>query len=486
MPPKKNIEKKEEKKEEKKDVKKDITDSSDSESPISLESPSSSLDKKKEIDEEKEEIDVRIYPLSFKIPEIKKSIFDSEVNVQFSENINYPNFEYGFHHFIHQSKNYLNDETKKFEGKKKVWNVLNRYEPIIDNYAQSITDISKIYFEPVSKIEIINYSFYKLWDLFMYYDLIDLKKENLTTAHISDNAGAFAQATIYYRDLFAKKVSKNDKCNIVVLEENEIKNVIIQEVDKKFSDYFEKEKRLSVTKSEDTIKQKCDLVTADGGFGELNENLQEQESPALLIYEILSAIKILKKGGHFVCKFFETFTGISMKIISLLSNIFDNVFFSKPLLSKLSSCEKYAVCMNFKYNENDKEFKKTISMLENIAGSIKKQKESNVVDIFSDFKVPRELIVSVTNMNIIFSNQHLKNINNIVTFIRNQVYSGEEYHDRRNEQIEGTLYWTGFYLPKPDDINKTRDKAQIIMKKSLSITENERKLLNNKLVDIVN
>ena len=175
-----------------------------------------------------------------------------------------------------------------------------------------------------------------------------------------------------------------------------------------------------------------------------------------------------------------------MKIISLLSNLFDNVYFSKPLLSKLSSCEKYAVCMNFKYNENDKELKKCISMLENIGGLIKKQKESNVVDIFSDFKVPREMIVSVTNMNIIFSNQHLKNINNIVTFIRNQVYSGEEYHDKRNEQIEGTKYWTGFYLPKPDDINKTRDKAQTIMKKSLSMTENERKLLNSKLVDIVN
>jgi 23S rRNA U2552 (ribose-2'-O)-methylase RlmE/FtsJ len=478
MPPKKNTEKKDVKKEIKeeikKEIKKEIIESSDLES----------KDNKKEEKEEKEEIDVRVYPLCFKISESKKLIFDSVDNVQFSENINYPKFEYGFHHFIHQSKNYLNDETKKFEGKKKVWNVLNRYGTSIDNYSQSITDISKTYFESVSKIEVINNSFYKLWELFMYYDLVDFKKENFISAHITDNAGAFAQSTIYYRDIFSKKASKNDKCYNVELKENEIKNVIIQEVDKKFSDFYEKEKRFISVKSEDEIKQKCDFVTADGGFGEMNENLQEQESTGLVLYEILSAIKILKKGGNFICRFTETFTNISIKIISLLTNLFNDVSFSKPLLSNLSSCEKYAICMNFKYNENDKDLKKCISVLENIIGTIKKQKDNNVVDIFSEFNINnnRELIISVTNMNIIFSNQHLKNINNIITFIRNQVYSGEEYHDKRNEQIEGTQYWTGFYLPKSDEINKIREKAQSIMQKSLSMAENEKKLLNNKLI----
>jgi 23S rRNA U2552 (ribose-2'-O)-methylase RlmE/FtsJ len=433
-----------------------------------------------------EEIDSKKYPLCFKIIDFEKknkNIFESD-GVQFSENINYPKFEYGFHHFIHQSKNYLNDETKKFEGKKKVWNVLNKYETIIDNYTQSITDISKIYYESISKIEIINDSFYKLWELFLYHNLINLEEKNFVSAHICDKMGGFTQATIYYRNMFSK-ISNSDKNYVINLNENEIKNVFIQELDKKFVDFYEKEKKIYVVKSNGTIKEKCNLVTANGGFQNMNENLQEQESPALLLYEILSAIKILKKNGNFVCKFFETFTEISIKIITILSNLFNEIYFTKPLLSKLSNCEKYAICLNFKYDENDKDLTKIILKLENIIGSIIKNKDNNVVDIFLNFKIPRELIISVTNMNIIFSNQHLKNINNIVTFIRNQIYSGEEYHDNRNEQIEGTKYWIDIFFPKANDINKAKDKAQILINKTLNIVENNKKILNESLIQII-
>jgi 23S rRNA U2552 (ribose-2'-O)-methylase RlmE/FtsJ len=484
MPPKKNTEKKDNKiTKQEKEIQIQKKD----------ETKQEKEDETNEKDEEYLDIDINIFPLCFYIDldSAKKNyIFEQsdKITVQTSENINYPQFEYGFHHFIHQSKNYLNDETKKFEGKKKVWNVLNRYEPIIDNYQQTMIEIVKKYFESNlnNKLEITNYSFYKLWELFMYYDLTDLKKENFISAHLLDNAGAFTQATTFYREMFAKKNNDNDKHYFIEYENNSINNVHIQEINKKFMDYYEKEKKLIYVKSEEQIKIKCDLVTADGGFDDMNENLQEQESPDLILHEILSAIKILKKGGTFIFKFFETFTDVSIKIFILLSNLFAKIQICKPHLSKLSSCEKYAICIDFKFNDKDKELKKCISVLENIIEQIRKHKNSNIVDIFIDYDVKnnRDIILSIINMNIIFSNYHFKILSKIVAFIRNQVYSGDEYHENRNQQIEGTKYWTDLYLPKSEDINKTRNKTQEIIENSLSYSKKKYKNLKKNLIKL--
>ena len=65
-------------------------------------------------------------------------------------------------------------------------------------------------------------------------------------------------------------------------------------------------------------KNKANFITADGGFIWKNENTQEQEVYSLLLGQIIAAVKIQAKNGNFVCKFFETFTKTSLKLISCL------------------------------------------------------------------------------------------------------------------------------------------------------------------------
>ena len=77
-------------------------------------------------------------------PEI--NIFSKNNDLKFSSNIDYPRFAFGFQHFIHQSKDKMSI-TKEFEGKKKVYQVLNQFERYIDNYDEDIVKISKQYFE---------------------------------------------------------------------------------------------------------------------------------------------------------------------------------------------------------------------------------------------------------------------------------------------------------------------------------------------------
>lgn len=448
MPPKKI--KKEIKEEVKENIKKEVKE-------ITPEITSESSDDTKistasKIYDEKTYFDASKYPLCYKINKSKanKSIFDTEINVLFSDNMEFPSFEYGFHHFIHQCKNYLNLETKKFEGKKKVWNVMNRFEPNIDNYTQSISDLSNKYFSEISKIEIVSSSFYKTWELYSYFDIIDAKKDTFISAHLFDGLGNFSQSLIYYRDMFSKK--NKDKCYLI--EDEKVKSVVNVKLDKKFVDHYEKDKKIIIDKISN-IKQKCDLVTCDGGFGELNENLQEKEAPRLLIYELLSCIKILKKGGTFICKFFETFTKTTLKIIIMLTELFGEVTIIKPLASKLSSTERYVVCENFRYSDGDKEYKNIVSFLTSLYEKMNK-KSDNVVNILMNYDINQDLEPVIKNENITFSNVHFEHVNKIVKFIRNQVYSGEDYHENRDAQIEGAKYWTDLFLY--DDLNKNKTK----------------------------
>ena len=117
-------------------------------------------------------------------PEI--NIFSKNNDVKFSSNIDYPRFAFGFQHFIHQSKDKM-ERTKEFEGKKKVYQVLNHFERYIDNYDEDIGKTSKQYFDlGKNKPDILSRGFYKLWEILMIYDLIDVNNKNFTSAHLAE------------------------------------------------------------------------------------------------------------------------------------------------------------------------------------------------------------------------------------------------------------------------------------------------------------
>jgi 23S rRNA U2552 (ribose-2'-O)-methylase RlmE/FtsJ len=428
-------------------------------------------------------INIDNYPLCFRVVESDGKIFRTSHDVTFSANIDFPRFEYGFHHFIHQGKHFFGDFIKSFEGKKQVWRVLNKYETNIDNYKESISDVTKEYFDLKAQPEILSRAFYKLWEILMCFNLIDLNNDKFVSAHLAEGPGSFIQATNFWRDLFCKKnASKNDKYYAITLHPEG--KSYVPEIDKKFIAYYEKEspKRFfqhkTYTKQEaggDPMKdngeigQKCDLITADGGFENVNENLQEQESFRLIISEVINAIKLQKKGGNFVCKMFETFTNTSMKIISMLSALYEDVYFIKPLTSRISNSEKYAVCLKFKYADDDKEFKMILSKLEDIHKTMHENKSLFVVGLFSEYRIPRDFVTCITSMNILFSNLQLKIINKSVSFLRKEIYSGDEYYDSRDEQIKATKYWIETFYPKDKQYTYTTYKK--IISEILNVTE---------------
>lgn len=451
-------------------------------------------------------------PIVIELKENKENILKTDPKVIFSSNIDYPKFEYGFQHFIHATKNKTEKTYGKFEGKKKVYHVFNKFERYVDNYDKNIDTLCKQYFDidlkdkEKSKPNILSRGFFKLWEILFYFDIIDIKKDDFISAHLAEGPGSFIQATMFYRDMFCKKgLSKNDKYYAVTLHKEDDDANHIPQIEDEFTNYYAKEKpqrfilhkthslvQSGGSKKKDNgditdpktlklfggeIKEKVDFITGDGGFEWSNENTQEQESYRLILSQIISAIKLQKKNGCFVCKFFETFTLTSLKMLSILTTVYDKVYLVKPLTSRESNSEKYAVCMNFKYDEKNKEYKDIIKKLDEIFDAIHKEKKNHIVDIFSDFELSKDFIVQCIEINRTIANEQFKVINNILDFINKEIYSGDAYHENRNIQIKCANIWTSLFLPKTDDFSKSKKSCEnIITKTTKTMTDNIKEL----------
>lgn len=401
-------------------------------------------------------------PITMNIPTTIKSVFDFDATIAFSTNLDYSKFEFGFHHYIHSGKNKM-EILKQFEKKKKVYLVMNDFERHIDNYENDLSIATREFFKLDKGNDILSREFYKLWEILFMFDVIDLSKDKFVSAHLAESPGSFLQATMLYRDTYSKS-SKSDKYHTIAMSADDTAEHVA-EVDKKFIDHYENEKpqRLFVHKTFDKqkeISEKADFITADGNFDWVNENVQEQEAFRLILSEIVTAAKMQKKGGSFVCKFFETFTITSAKIINILASLYTKVFFVKPLMSRPSNSEKYAVCIDFKFSESDKQYKDVVKKLDHLLKESRENKQYKIVDLFTDYVISPVVISHIIQMNREVSNKQIKSINQIVKFINDQNYYGDTYQERREMQIEATKYWINLFLP--DSKSHKEQKSKIV------------------------
>lgn len=436
-------------------------------------------------------------PFVVQLPKSNSNIFDHEPELQFSSSIEYPRFDLGFHYYIHANKNKM-EILNEFQNKKKVYLVMNSFERYIDNYEEDIGHTSVEFFGiKKDKPNILSRGFYKLWEIFFMFDIIDLNRDKFVSAHLAEGPGSFIQATMFFRDKYSKH-SKNDNYYAVTIHPENGESPL----EKSFIDYYDNEKPKRVLLHKTFPKQtagkrsdidngditdpktvklfggqignnKADLITADGGFEWTNENTQEQEAYRLIFSQIYAAFTIQKKGGSFVCKFFETFTKTSLKLLYMLNQLYSTCHVVKPLSSRPSNSERYVVCMGFLHSDTDSEYKKIHKKFESIMNSLKKNEKKNLVGLWHNFTVPTEFVNTVIYSNTSIANVQLKSINRIVEFIKAQNYYGDVYQYNRQLQIEASKYWIFNFFPA--DFGKSVDN---IRQQSLQIVKHNKELVD--------
>lgn len=237
-------------------------------------------------------------------------------------------------------------------------------------YMFSLTnyDVKKICY-----VETISRAYYKLWEILKYFNLLNDNNKCIVSANLAEGPGGFIQAIIYFRKKYALNKYKCDKLIGITLKEGESQHVRFTSQDPKLQKFlyeFKNQNKIleisygnesnnangNLNKLNNIIayaklfkNNKADIVTADGGFPtEYNKNIQEQLSNHLIYNEIVTALSVQKIGGVFICKTFSLFTNFSSQILFLLSILYDELFITKPVTSRITNNEHYIVAKGFK------------------------------------------------------------------------------------------------------------------------------------------
>ena len=283
-------------------------------------------------------------------------------------------------------------------------------------------------YSSISKYIPLSRSYFKLWEILKEFNLVDhLQDNNIKTAHIAEGPGGFMECLVNYRKRYKNNVSENVYGITLKSSTKDIpgwikardfirKNKIVISYGKdNTGDIYNIENILNFTKQ--IGKVKCDLITSDGGFDFSTDfNNQEQLAYRLIFCELITAISVQAVGGSQVIKFFDIYTKLTVKLIYLITVLYEEVFIYKPSTSRPANSEKYIIAKNFK--GIDKKYLKTLYGVVRLWSSIKTN-NFFIEDLFLE-DVPESFKEEIETYNTNFIKNQMFSIKNTLELINNK------------------------------------------------------------------
>jgi 23S rRNA U2552 (ribose-2'-O)-methylase RlmE/FtsJ len=195
----------------------------------------------------------------------------------------------------------------------------------------------------------------ELWKLFKFDEIrSNCVLPSINTFHLAEGPGGFIEATSHIRknpdDIYYGMTLINDdpgcpgwKKSNTFLDNNP--NVKIIRGEDGTGDLLNIE---NYKYCKDRYLNSMDIITADGGIDvSIDFNKQEKLVSKLIISEVIYAVTMQKKGGHFILKIFDIFSKLTVDLLYILSSIYAEVYITKPYTSRLANSEKYIICKKF-------------------------------------------------------------------------------------------------------------------------------------------
>lgn len=311
--------------------------------------------------------------------------------------------------------------------------------------------------------------------------LNQISHKSINTFHLAEGPGGFIEAFVNSRKNSIG--SNNDRyIGMTIIDENDDYNIPGW---KKAKDFLKDNPNIIIEKGKDSTGNllnignfeycvekygsSMDFITGDGGFDfSTNFSHQEESMVNLLFAQICYAVCMQKYGGTFILKIFDCFTAATVDILYILSSFYDKVYISKPFTSRYANSEKYIICKNFLFSNNEIFYKNMQLALINVCQEIDKNDTDSTLEQINNQKYvksfcshstslcsdkilllknnnPRFLEISITNSfitkleeyNSIFGQQQLENIYQTISLIINEKIRQK----KKNKNIEiKTLY----------------------------------------------
>lgn len=144
-----------------------------------------------------------------------------------------------------------------------------------------------------------------------------------------------------------------------------------------------------------------------------------------LLLQLCVCLSVLKMKGTCIIKLGDTFSGLSLDVITLLSHFFEKTIFVKPVVCYTASCEKYIVCKDFLLNTSNESRLKTFF---DLYTSIIHCPPEKTIQRILNFKIPLFVCGKLEEVNSIMGQPRLEKIQSIIL--------GMEYNTETNSDLD--------------------------------------------------
>jgi hypothetical protein len=270
----------------------------------------------------------------------------------------------------------------------------------------------------VSKIKTKSSLFYDFLEISISLNIFDKFTENINALHITNNS----EDTISCCEMLREKFSD------IVFHSNNLNEQIVESI----------------------ANTKFNFLFFESDETNINNYIKN------IIQFFLVIIMHQDNDGTTILKINNFFYKPIIEIIYILTSLFEKVYIIKPNSSNITSFDKYIVCKNFILNDNKKHLYKTnyLKLLEFCNNNC----QQNIATILN-FKVPYFFITKIDDINVIFGQQQLEILNQLISILKNK--SRDEKIDAiKKTNIQKSISWCEKYkIP----CNKFTDKINIFL-----------------------
>ena len=142
-----------------------------------------------------------------------------------------------------------------------------------------------------------------------------------------------------------------------------------------------------------------------------------------LLRQLCLTVCVLKKKGTLIVKYGDSFSCLSLDIVTMLSHLFEKTFFIKPSICNVTSCEKYLVCKGFVFDSTNNNNTILRSVFSELYMSIINCPSDHIIQRILQTDIPLFVCGKLEEVNSIMGQPRLEKIQSILTNIEHNPMS---------------------------------------------------------------
>ena len=325
---------------------------------------------------------------------------------------------------------YLYNIKTRLDAHENEWDIFKKYTNPYE-YIHTVVPFKK---KSISVYKPLSRSYFKMIEILNTFNLTFGHKP-IQTFHLAEGPGGFIEALCNVRK------NKNDVyIGMTIMDDFNDSNIPGW---KKSEAFLKNNENVYIECGEDETgnilslanfdfcKKKygssMDFITGDGGFDfSMDFNKQEISISQLLFAQVCYALVLQKKGGTFVLKLFDSFMQHTVDILYILSSFYDKVYLIKPQTSRYANSEKYVVCKDFLFSNNEQFY----PFLHKTFESMLHVDENRFIHRFLNIPLSYYFLLKLEEYNSIFGQQQIENIHFTTSLIEIK---------QKQEKIDGLI-----------------------------------------------